>query len=101
VRDATIYKALPAFRAKGQKGITSEGMGMTRTGTNPHPKVWSAVNSLQELGYSFPTQVIRRKWSLRIEPEFMVLVRRHAGCLDIMRIDKSTGYCDYACRLPV
>ena len=74
---------------------------MCKSGVSPHPKVWDAVNSLQERGYSFPSRAIRCQWNLRAEPGVVILVRHHTKCLDIMRIDKASGYCTFDCRLPV
>ena len=77
---------------------------MGRTGINPHPRVWDAVKSLQELGYSLPGRVVRRKWGVKAEAGHILMVRRHTRCLDIdiMAIDRLTGHVDYrGTRLPV
>ena len=74
---------------------------MARSGVRPHPKLWDAVNSLQALGYGFPGRATRKRWGLKVVSGVVILVRRHTRCVDIMRIDKGTGYCEYSCRLPV
>ena len=75
---------------------------MRRTGVTPHPKVWDAVKSLQELGYTLPGRAIRRKWGVKATEQHIFMVRRHTICLDVMAIDKCDGTVDYrGTRLPV